>query len=68
MFNRRALTPKMARFCALVAGGQHLSEAYRRSYKAKGMRDASVRVESSKLRKLPHADEAITNLRAMQDH
>ena len=67
MPSRRALTPKMARFCSLVARGQHLSEAYRRSYDAKGMRDASVRVESSKLRKLPHVDEAITKLRAMHE-
>jgi hypothetical protein len=67
MSSRRALTPKMARFCALVAGGQHLNEAYRRSYRAEHMKDVSVRVESSKLARLPHVAEAITNLRARHE-
>ena len=60
----RGLTPKQAKFCALVAGGQRLSEAYRQAYNADHMKDASVRTESSKLSKLPHVASAIENLKA----
>jgi hypothetical protein len=43
-----------------VADGHTLVEAYRLSYAAKQMKQSSVKVEASKLAKLPHIARAIT--------
>ena len=47
------LTIKQAMFADLIAHGLNKTEAYKRSYEAQGMSDASIRVEACRLSKNP---------------
>ena len=62
------LTPKQAKFIALVADGLSYSEAYRGSYDAKNMSVAATQVEASRLANKEKVANAIEALRAEDRH
>ena len=53
------LTAKQDAFAQGVANGKTLSEAYRASYSAEGMKDSSVWTEASKLMDNPKVSQKI---------
>tara|TARA_R110000824_G_scaffold143449_1_gene311138 strand:+ start:811 stop:1374 length:564 start_codon:yes stop_codon:yes gene_type:complete len=62
------LTPKQAKFVALVAGspdikGLSYTEAYRQSYASENMKPTTLRVEAAKLAKQPKIRDAIDSLK-----
>jgi len=59
----RALTPKMEKFCLGIVEGEAQSVAYRKSYDAHGMSDASIGVEAARLVRHPGVKARIEVLR-----
>ena len=58
-----ALTVKQELFADYLAGGLNQTESYRRSYDARGMSGASIRVEACRLAKHPKIVIAVKALR-----
>lgn len=58
----RTLTPKQSVFVQLVSEGKSFTESYRTAYNSKNMSDQSIRIEGSKLAKLPHVASEINRL------
>jgi len=57
------LTPKQDRFAMLIANGHNQSEAYRETYKAKDMGDATVHREAARLTHNPKVADRINELK-----
>ncbi len=61
------LTAKQDAFAQGVANGQTLSEAYRASYSAEGMKDSSVWTEASKLMDNPKVSQRVLSIQKAQE-
>ena len=61
--NRYGLTPKQDAFCHAYIKLGSVSDAYRESYNCEGMKDASIRVEGSKLLASPNVSQRLDGLR-----
>ncbi len=58
----RPLTPKQSVFAQLVSEGKSFTESYRTAYNSKNMSDQAIRIEGSKLAKIPHVASEIDRL------
>jgi hypothetical protein len=58
----RTLTPKQSVFAQLVSEGKSYTESYRTAYNSKNMSDQAIRIEGSKLAKIPHVASEIDRL------
>jgi hypothetical protein len=58
----KILTSKQLAFCRHVTSGSNLSEAYRKSYNASGMKPATVRREAHRLIRNPNVATTVERL------
>ena len=61
--NRYGLTPKQDAFCHAYLKLGSVSDAYREAYNCEGMKDASIRVEGSKLLASPNISQRLDGMR-----